>query len=248
MAIKSSARSTEPEGLSFVLLLADICRRFPDLRDWLIEDFARNAGTRANFLSLVKNGQSAEQEEAADGFAGIAGEARSWLEEKRQLRTHFFPNASKLFGGRTWHEMEGFVRRYEARTVGLETFLMARDWSKAGEAGKNSPRLLRRGADFLDAVIRSGDKRRLDQLSSAVEILSGLKRGRLSAAFGHVDWWKLHALLFMLRHPREAYRTREVRAHLAKLGLDISSLDFRRFCRRHGIRRDERAGRPRKLL
>jgi hypothetical protein len=45
--------------------------------------------------------------------------------------------------------------------------------------------------------------------------------------------------------PREAYRTREVRAHLATLGLRISSLDFRRFCKRHGIRRDERAGRPR---
>jgi hypothetical protein len=49
----------------------------------------------------------------------------------------------------------------------------------------------------------------------------------------------------MLRHSREAYRTREVRAHLETLGLRISSLDFRRFCKRHGIRRDERAGRPR---
>jgi hypothetical protein len=49
----------------------------------------------------------------------------------------------------------------------------------------------------------------------------------------------------MLRHPREAYRTRDVRAHLAKLGLRISSLDFRRFCKRRSIQRDERAGRPR---
>jgi hypothetical protein len=49
----------------------------------------------------------------------------------------------------------------------------------------------------------------------------------------------------MLRHPREAYRTREVRIQLETLGLRISSLDFRRFCKRHGIRRDERAGRPR---
>ena len=43
----------------------------------------------------------------------------------------------------------------------------------------------------------------------------------------------------------EAYRTRHLRAHLGQLGLQISSLDFRRFCKRHSIRRDERAGRPR---
>lgn len=49
----------------------------------------------------------------------------------------------------------------------------------------------------------------------------------------------------MLRHPRKAYRTRDVRAHLAPLRLRISSLDFRRFCKRHGIARDERSGRPR---
>jgi len=67
----------------------------------------------------------------------------------------------------------------------------------------------------------------------------------IRTAFGYADWWKLHALVYMLRHPREAYRTREVRAHLATLGLRISSLDFRRFCKRHGIRRNERAGRPR---
>jgi hypothetical protein len=36
-----------------------------------------------------------------------------------------------------------------------------------------------------------------------------------------------------------------LRAHLATLSLKISSLDFRRFCKRHDIRRDMRAGRPR---
>jgi hypothetical protein len=73
-----------------------------------------------------------------------------------------------------------------------------------------------------------------------------MKRGKLRASIGYTDWWKLHVLLYMLRHPSEAYRTREVRAHLEVLGLKISSLDFRRFCKRHGIQRDERAGRPKK--
>ena len=65
------------------------------------------------------------------------------------------------------------------------------------------------------------------------------------SAVGYTERWKLRALFYMLQHPRDSYRTRDVRAHLAALGLKISSLDFRRFCTRHGIRRDMRAGRPR---
>lgn len=208
MGSNSRVRSTERQSRSFVLLLADICRRFPELRDWLIEDFARNEKTRANFLALVENEQSGDM--VADGLAEISGEARSWSEEKRSLRAQFPLKAAQLFGGRTWDEMETLVRRYEARAVGMETFLLARDWHKAGEAGKDSPQLLRRGADFLDAVIRSGDKRVLQQLGNAVEVLSSLKKVGLRAAFGYADWWKLHALLFMLRHPSERYRVRVI--------------------------------------
>ena len=141
--------------------------------------------------------------------------------------------------------MEVLVRRYEARTLGLNVFLLARDWRKAGEAAKASPKLLQAGADLLDTAIRSGETRQLAELGNAVELLSGLNPRRLRTAFGYADWWKLHALVYMLRHPREAYRTRDVRAHLAALDLRITTLDFRRFCKRHGIRRDERAGRPR---
>jgi hypothetical protein len=154
-------------------------------------------------------------------------------------------HAVRPFGGLTWDEMESLVRRYEARTLPLHVFLLARDWRKAGKAAKASPRLLRAGAEFLDVAIRSGDKRALAQLGSAVGLLAGFQPSRLQTTFGHADWWKLHALVYMMRHPREAYRTREVRAHLATLALRISSLDFRRFCKRHSIRRDERAGRPR---
>ena len=141
--------------------------------------------------------------------------------------------------------MEALVRRYEARTLGLHVFLLARDWRKAGDAAKASPKLLQAGADLLDTAIRSGETRQLAQLGHAVELLSGLNPRSLRTAFGYADWWKLHALVYMLQHPREAYRTRDVRAHLETLSLRISSLDFRRFCKRHGIRRDERAGRPR---
>jgi hypothetical protein len=240
------ARAGERRSRSFLRLLADICRRFPDLREWLLEDFARDAKVRANFLGLVETGDLGSGD-MADAFAEMAGELGSWQEEKHRMQAELPAQATRPFGGLTWDEIESLVRRYEARTLRLDVFLLVRDWRKAGESAKASPRLLRASADLLDAAIRSGDIRLFTELSRAVALLSNLEKGSLRTAFGYADWWKLHALVYMMRCPREAYRTREVRAHLETLRLQISSLDFRRFCKRHGIRRDERAGRPRKL-
>jgi len=245
--LASSVRASERRSRAFLRLLASMCRQFPDLRMWLIEDFVRDADTRANFLSLVERGDF-NGEAMSSGFAELAGELGGWLEEKRRMQAELPAQATRPFGGLTWEEMEALVRRYEARTLGLNVFLLARDWRKAGEAAKASPKLLQAGADLLDTAIRSGETRQLAELGNAVELLSGLNPRRLRTAFGYADWWKLQALVYMLRHPREAYRTRDVRAHLEALGLRISTLDFRRFCKRHGIRRDERAGRPRTRL
>lgn len=238
-----SSRASERRSRAFLRLLANMCRQFPDLRTWLLEDFGQDAATRANFLALVERGELTD-EPASNAFAELAGELDAWREEKRRMKAQLPEQAAHPFGGLTWEEMEALVRRYEARTIGLNVFLLARDWRKAGEAAKASPRLLQAGADLLDTAIRSGETRALTDLGHAVELLAGFDPRRLRAAFGYADWWKLHALVYMLRHPREAYRTREVRAHLETLGLRISSLDFRRFCKRHSIRRDTRAGRP----
>ncbi|RRJ96388.1 hypothetical protein Ga0100231_021140 [Opitutaceae bacterium TAV4] len=243
----SNPHASQPEerrSRAFLRLLADICRRFPDLREWFFEDFAQDAQTRANFLALVENG-SLDGESIADGFAEVAGELGPWLQEKHRIQAKLPARAVRPFGGLTWDEMESLVRRYEARTLRLDVFLLVRDWRKAGETAKASPKLLRTSASLLDQAIRSGDTKLVTQLVQAIHFLTDLEQGRLQSAFGYADWWKLHALVYMLRHPREAYRTRDVRAHLATLGLQISSLDFRRFCNRHGIRRDKRAGRPR---
>ncbi|HVZ64201.1 MAG TPA: hypothetical protein VG838_06945 [Opitutaceae bacterium] len=243
-ALASSIRASERRSRAFLRLLAGMCRQFPDLRTWLLEDFGRDADTRASFLALVERGDL-NGEAMSNGFAELAGELDGWLEEKRWMKAQLPAQTARPFGGLTWEEMEALVRRYEARTLGLNVFLLARDWRKAGEAAKASPRLLQAGADLLDTAIRSGETRQLVELGHAVELLAGLDPRRLRTAFGYADWWKLHALVYMMRHPREAYRTREVRAHLETLRLQISSLDFRRFCKRHGIRRDMRAGRPR---
>lgn len=238
------ASLTDRQSRSVVALLVELCRHSVEARDWLCEDFARNAKTRANFVALLQNGDSPETN-GVDGFAELAGEAQSWHEESRRMRSLVARQAPRLYGGLTWGEMEKLVRRYEAGALDVGVFLLARDWRKAGAAAASSPRLLRAAGQFLDAVIRRGETRLLVQMAKALALLARAKPAGLRSAFGYADWWKLHALLYMLRHPRESYRTRDVRAHLAALGLEISSLDFRRFCKRHGVRRDERAGRPR---
>jgi len=239
-----SVRETERRSRAFLRLLTDICRQYPDLQTWLVEDFARDPVTRANFTTLVEQGDLSD-EPMSDGFAELAGELHGWQEEKRRMQAQLPMQAARPFGGLTWEEMESLVRRYEARTVGLPIFILARDWRKAGGTAKASPKLIRDGVQLLDTAIRTGETQPLRQLASAVELLVDRMKSQLCMAFGYADWWKLHTLVYMLRHPREAYRTREVRAHLETLDLNISSLDFRRFCKRHGICRDERAGRPR---
>jgi len=244
-AAAPSVQASERRSRSFLRLLANTCRQFPDLRTWLIEDFSRDAATRENFLALIERGELAG-DGSANGFADLAGELGPWVTEKRLLRSQLPSKAARPFGGLTWDQMELLVRQYEARTLALSVFLLDRDWRKSGEAAKASPKLLQTAADLLDRAIRFGETRQLTQLGQAVELLSGIDPRRLRTVFGYADWWKLHALVYMLRNPCDAYRTRDIRAHLEQLGLRISSLDFRRFAKRHGIRRDERAGRPRK--
>lgn len=52
----STSPALERRSRAFLRLLADVCRHFPDLREWLVEDFARDTKTRESFLALVENG------------------------------------------------------------------------------------------------------------------------------------------------------------------------------------------------
>lgn len=224
-------------------LLADLYRRCPELRVWLEQDFTRSAEVRTRFEQLLDH-PDALPTDTFDGFAHLNGEDRSWQTERAHLRQK--GSAPRIYGGLTWAEMEVAFRRYEAGTLDLGTFLLAHQWNEARKSGPVSPELIRASAAFLDAVTRDGDRRLLKHYYRALSFLRAYEEvPRRRTAVGYAEWWKLRVLLYMPRHPRESYRTRDLRAHLATLGLSISSLDLRRFCTRHGIRRDMRAGRPR---
>jgi hypothetical protein len=226
------------------LLFMQCCRQSPALRRWLWRDFARHASVRASLAKRLRDG-ALPPANGAHSLAELTGEGRAWREEQRRLKTEL-PRFARPYGGLTWAEMEKLVRRYQAGTLDLGTFLLAHVWRGTGGAGKASPALLRSAGAFLDAVVHSGERRVLTHFAKALNLLDrsndSAKRG---TALGYQERWKLHALFYMLRHPRASYRTRELCAHLAALGLKIGTKDIRRFCTRHGIRRDMRAGRPR---
>ncbi|MFZ5495492.1 MAG: hypothetical protein ACOZE5_09185 [Verrucomicrobiota bacterium] len=236
-------RLLERRGSAFVRALADTCRAWPELGTWLCEEFGRDAEARVRFKALVAEPDSLAPDEDAE--AAVSGTLTALRREKTRLLAELGPDVARLWGGRTWMELEQLVRRYQAGSLDVSVFMLARHWRKAGERARFTPELQRAGLELLDAVIRHGETRLWANLPRAVAILARMDKPTVRVAFGHADWWKVHALLYMMRRPQPAYRTRDVRAHLAKLGLPISSLDFRRFCNRHGIRRDMRAGRPR---
>ncbi|HTB79561.1 MAG TPA: hypothetical protein VK717_01610 [Opitutaceae bacterium] len=219
-----------------VAMLTQLCRESPELRHWLWEDFARDAEVRTKFARIVDSAGSAP----AGAFSELTNDAGSWRKERRKLREQ---TPAALYGGLTWKEIMKLIRQHQAGTIDIGVFVLAHDWRKAGKA---SPLLKWAGAEFLELVIPSGRRRLLQHLNKTLTFLKSYEnKAKRRAALGHADRWKLHVLFYILQHPRESYRTRELRAHLATVGLQISAKETQRFCARHGIRRDMSAGRPR---
>src|ERR1017187_1464641 len=106
-----AARAPERGSRAFLRLLADICRRFPDLREWLVEDFTRDAKDRAEVVGRGGHGHLGGGE-MADAFAEMAGELGSWREEKRRRQAELRAQATRPFGGLTSDEVKSPVRRY----------------------------------------------------------------------------------------------------------------------------------------
>lgn len=172
--------------------------------------------------------------EIANAFASLNGEDHPWQAERQHLRQN--GHAPRIYGGVTWAEMERLFRRYGAGTIDLGTFLLAYQWNEVRKSAWISPELMRASVVFLEAVSREGHRRLLRPYYKAISFLRAYAEvPQRRRTVGYAEWWKLRVLLFMLQQPRESYRTRDLRAHLADLGLAVSSLDLRRFCTRHDI-------------
>jgi hypothetical protein len=220
-----------------VALFLQLYRQSPELRHWLREDYARDTKLRTKFDDVAMN----EALPTVIRFAGFTDDDHSWREERRRLKAQL---SGGLYGGLTWNEVMELVHHCQAGSLDLGAFLLVREWR---ETGQTSPRLMWAGLALLESVIPSGRRRLLKHLHEALALVKkyGNKAQRRTVV-GYADWWKLHVLFYMLRNPQKCYQTRELRAHLATQKLDVSAKDIRRFCMRHHIHRDMRAGRPRR--
>lgn len=216
-------------------MLVQLCRESSQLRHWLWEDFGRDAKVREIFAQVVGNPAAPPIGE----FIELTSDAASWLKERRHLREQM---PAGIYGGLKWDEVTRLIRQFQAGTIDLGVFLLAHSWRKDGKA---SPRLRWAGLEFLELVLPTGRRRLLLHLERALAFLNAYEdKANRRAMLGFADRWKIHVLFYMLRHPAVSYRTRDLCAHLRPLGFRISAKKMRRFCVRHRIRRDMRAGRP----
>lgn len=217
-------------------LFVRLCRTSPALREWLWEEFARKPKTRAKVAAALTNeGDSAEIEP-------IPVNLRSLRIEAAELRKQV---SSRIYGGLTWSEVEGLVRHYQAGKLDLGTFLLVNEWRHRSATSGESSRLTLASTEWFGRVVRSGETRLLTHVARTLRFLAVLEQtSKRSRLFGHTDWWKLNVLFYILRHPRASYSTREFRSYLSDIGIEVGTKDIRRFCSKHGIRKDARPGRP----
>jgi len=219
-----------------VSILLHLCRHSPELRHWLWEDFGRSAKVRALFGLHVKS----RCNPPVASFAELTEDGEPLRKEQDRLKRQFSPG---IYGGLTWNQVVTALGQHQAGKIDLGAYLLAQEWQNAK---KLTPLLMLAGTDLLCRVLPTGRRRMLKHTERALALLKrSSSKAHRRAAIGYADWWKIQLLLYVLRNPKPAYRTRELRAHLADLGLDISSKYLRRFCGHLGLRRDVRAGRPR---
>lgn len=230
-------RLSASDEAASLALVTKLCRQCQEFRLWLWNDFVRSPEVRKEFARVVDDAEAA----LPASFIELTGESRSWREERRRLRENI---STHPFGGLSRSEVEILIRRYQAGNIDLGTFLLTHEWR---EEGKESPALAWAGLAFLDSLLPGRSWRAHSHLAKTFTLLRRFdQKAKRRALFSPSDWWKARLLFYLLRNPRGSYRTRELRAHLKGLGVEVSAKDIRRFCTRHGIRRDERAGRPRK--
>ncbi len=216
-------------------LFLGLCRNSPALRHWLWEDFGRDADTRETSRHHLAKRRASPQR-----FIELTDTGAAWREELRRVKTRI-PRG--LYGGLTWSQLEKLIASYRAGRTDLGAFLLAQELQRASGTTDYSARLSRAAVDFLHAAFAT--PRLLRQLERAIELTRmHADRTKRRSSLGYSDWWKFQTLVYLLRHPRPAYRIRDLRAHLVTLGLNVSVKDLQRFCVRHGIKRDMRAGRP----
>lgn len=237
------------EDSAAIALFIQILRRSPLLCDWLWREFSQSEKTRARAAEFVANG-NAPVPEGPKLLAWLAGAQDAYLEERARLRKEFASRITAyVYGGLSRAGVEALIRRYQAGNRDFDAFFLLYAWRRhlAEEPGYEL-RLLRANHVFLSALAGANGQSLGRRLLRAQAYFANRESAVLQRAdYGFADWWKISVLLYMLNHPKPRYRTGEFCRHLATQRLVVDPKDVRMFCKSHGIARDSRVGRPRKL-
>ena len=235
---------TDDDTSAAVTAFVELLRCSPALCNWLWTEFAQSAATRARLAEWLKSG-GPPPANGGKFLASLASEEKGFEHERLRLKETLPARiAARPYGGLARGAVEQIIRSYQASGTDLGAYLLAASWKRA-KAPESDPRLLRAGRRFLAEACGNSRPELLKGLARAIRLVCD-RPGAVSSktAYGFTNWWKLCLLLYVLNHPKPRYRIRELCAHLASQHLPVGATSVRAFCRKHGIARDRRAGRP----
>lgn len=221
---------------------AELCRISPRVRTWLFVRFAKEPDTQAKFRAFLR-----------DPTSSPGGLWSPILEREVVSTPPQVPATDGPFGGLSEAAIWALIKLYQAGHINVLTFLLVRVWRQLAAANQPPPPALWRATlDHWATLVDDGDGHLLRDLRRAVAFFRERPDELSGQSDSDQDSWKVHLLLHILDHPQPCYRVRDLCDKLPdkfrrirRSGYPFVDLrEIRRFCEKHGIRRDRRAGRP----
>lgn len=218
---------------------AEVCRSSPRVRTWLFGRFAAESETQEKFRAFLRNGAT-----VPDGLWSpvLANEVAS--------NPPAVPATDGPYGGLSEAAIWALIKQYQAGRINVMTFLLVRVWRQLAAANRKPPPAVWRATlEHWAAIVAGSDGALIRDLTHAVAFFDDQPVGVVAGAEG--DSWKIHVLLYVLDHPQPAYRVGDLFDHLPEKfrrvrrngNPYVERREIRKFCEKHGIRRDQRAGR-----
>ena len=227
-----------PDDAAELLLFIDLCRRSLRLRAWLFGRFAAEPSTQVAFRAFLND--PAGPEPARPLWPRVLADAV-------RVSPRSPAPGKGPYGGLTELELLALIKGYQAGLQDLSTFALVRFWRRfAAAKADDVPLALQLATATHFGRLANDDTGRLArELQKVLRFFRHRSNQAVGAAdFGHADSWKIHLLLHILDHPRPAYKVSTLCCALPPTHDGVERREIRRFCQRHGIRRDERPGRP----
>ena len=221
---------TLPDDGADLWSLADLCRRSLRVRAWLFGRFAREPAAQAAFRLFLSDPGPLHPP--------------PW---RCPLAHAIWPISGGIHGGLSEMEVLALIKGYQAGSLDVLAFVLVRLWRRfLGSGRKEVPFALQAATARYWAALASDRTGRMGRDLANVLQFFRERSGRAigEADFGHAGTWKIHLLVYLLDHPRPRYKLGELHDSLPAKYRHVDRRELRDFCQRHGIRRDQRAGRP----